>query len=48
MSLHPTGDLVALFRQVVDVESVSGGERELPTWSSRAAFQPSSPGDSRW
>lgn len=29
MSLHPTGDLVALFRQVVDVESVSGDEREL-------------------
>lgn len=29
MSLELTGDLVALFRQVVDIESVSGNERAL-------------------
>ncbi len=29
MALDLTGDLVALFRQVVDIESVSGNEREL-------------------
>ncbi|MFT3861980.1 succinyl-diaminopimelate desuccinylase [Micropruina sp.] len=29
MSLDPHGDLVALFRAIVDIESVSGNEREL-------------------
>ncbi len=29
MSLDPRGDLIALFRAIVDIESVSGNEREL-------------------
>lgn len=29
MPLDPTGDLVALFREIVDIESVSGNERRL-------------------
>ncbi|MFT4296245.1 MAG: succinyl-diaminopimelate desuccinylase [Micropruina sp.] len=36
MTLDPRGDLVALFRAVVDIESVSGNERELADQIERA------------
>ncbi|MFT3971658.1 MAG: succinyl-diaminopimelate desuccinylase [Micropruina sp.] len=36
MTLDPRGDLVALFRAIVDIESVSGNERELADQIERA------------